>query len=426
VSRGRRYGLLPPALLLAVAVRTGWICWALGAGIAPASDAGWYFARAGEIAAGAGYAIDGAPTAYWPVGYPGFLGLLFSVVGVSVTAAMIANIIFYCIAIVAVHRIARTIFASDRAAGIAALILALYPNHIAYSALLLSESLFIALLMAGIALLIDARGGIIRLLAAGASFGIGTLVKPQMIVVPALCFAAAWIAGRRRVPSGDIIRRAAIVYLVIAVAVLPWMARNHAVFGRFGILSNNDGINLFIGNNPSANGTYLLNDTIERAYAGAPDEPSRNELARRLAIGHLLASPLRAVMLLPAKLWYLYRADAEGFSWAIRSLPPGREAEQEALAAMKLFAQLCYLLLGATFVASLLALRRGMVRHTGTPYHSIGLWIVIYFSAIPLVYFGDGRFHFPAIPWMAIYAGAWLGMMIERRKRPAGDDMMME
>lgn len=41
------------------------------------SDARWYFSRGLGIANGDGYSEGGYPTAYWPVGYPGFLGILF-------------------------------------------------------------------------------------------------------------------------------------------------------------------------------------------------------------------------------------------------------------------------------------------------------------------------------------------------------------
>ena len=41
------------------------------------SDFLWYFERAREIATGDGYAIDGHLTAFWPVGWPGALALLF-------------------------------------------------------------------------------------------------------------------------------------------------------------------------------------------------------------------------------------------------------------------------------------------------------------------------------------------------------------
>ena len=59
---------VPACLLLFGALRLALI---LGAPVAPESDAAWYYHRA----AGEGYQHDGTPTAYWPVGYPGVLGV---------------------------------------------------------------------------------------------------------------------------------------------------------------------------------------------------------------------------------------------------------------------------------------------------------------------------------------------------------------
>jgi hypothetical protein len=58
------------------------------------SDFLWYYQRAVEITSGAGYAEGGILTAFWPIGWPGFLAALFTITGPSVLAAQIANLIF--------------------------------------------------------------------------------------------------------------------------------------------------------------------------------------------------------------------------------------------------------------------------------------------------------------------------------------------
>ena len=58
------------------------------------SDALWYFNRGVGIAMGEGYSERGIPTAYWPVGWPGVLGLLFSIFGPFPIVGQIANIAF--------------------------------------------------------------------------------------------------------------------------------------------------------------------------------------------------------------------------------------------------------------------------------------------------------------------------------------------
>src|ERR1700757_3689740 len=58
------------------------------------SDFAWYYARAVGIAAGSGYAEHGILTAFWPVGWPGFLAALFTAIGPSEQAGQIANLLF--------------------------------------------------------------------------------------------------------------------------------------------------------------------------------------------------------------------------------------------------------------------------------------------------------------------------------------------
>ena len=48
------------------------------------SDNLWYYNRAVALATGQGYSEGGIPTAYWPPGWPGLLGLLFWTFGPSV------------------------------------------------------------------------------------------------------------------------------------------------------------------------------------------------------------------------------------------------------------------------------------------------------------------------------------------------------
>ncbi|MDB5036321.1 MAG: glycosyl transferase [Chlorobi bacterium] len=405
---------LPSLLGLALLLRLGWVAWAYGDGVRPVSDAGWYFQRGIEMAHGAGYAVDGAPTAYWPVGYPAFLGLLVALFGTSPLPAMLANVALQIGMIAATLGIARRVTGSETAARLAVLILAVAPNMIAYSSLLLSESLFVMLMLAALLLFLKGidRAGYAAVAVAGLLFGLAALVKPQAIPIPAVVLAALLIGRRRDDPLRTYRRSTALIYVIMLATLLPWMARNYGLFGRFGIISTNDGINLFIGNNPSANGTYLLNDTLEREYFAAPDEPARNGRARDIALRHIAAHPLATLALIPRKLWYLYRADAEGFSWNQRSLPDPASSAGRRLDVLKIISFGYWIpLLGACLGGMADMWRQRTERWGG----ALGGAIILYFTLVPLVFFGDGRFHFPVIPWMAIYAA----MVIASRVRGA-------
>src|SRR3990167_3428778 len=60
--------------------------------VEPGSDALWYFNRASTLAEQGSYSENGLPTAFWPVGYPAFLALLFTFTGTHLAVAQFANL----------------------------------------------------------------------------------------------------------------------------------------------------------------------------------------------------------------------------------------------------------------------------------------------------------------------------------------------
>lgn len=404
-------------LALGLLLRLAWIAWIRGVGAVPASDAAWYYDRAMEMISGAGYAIDGNPTAYWPVGYPAFLAGLAALFGPSPLAGMIANVALSGGIVLLGYRLALALSGSQIVARLALLLLALYPNHIAYSSLLLTEMLFVALLLGGLLLVVRTlrRPGVLASLGAGVLFGLAGLVKSQALLLPGIAMAALLLPEWRRLswrkfPWRMALGRGAALHLAMALVLLPWSIRNYELFGRFGILSNNGGINLLIGNNPEATGAYYLNDRIEALYNGAPDEALRNERAGDAALAYMAAHPAEAVARLPRKFWYLYRADAEGFSLNSVGLPPGSQGAIRVIGVLKILSQLWYAGLICGGIGYL------VLRWKGRPGPVSGellpLAIVLYFTVIPLLFFGNGRFHLPAMPCAVIYVAAFLAMLI--------------
>ena len=146
-----RFFLMVAALFLAP--RIGWM---LAVDAAPMSDQLWYFERAVGLLNGEGYAVQGQPTAFWPVGYPAFLAGLFAVFGPDIEVAKAANLVLSAVAMAFVYRISRRATGSETAARAALVLAVLYPTLIFYTELLYSELLFMALLLAGIDLLLGA------------------------------------------------------------------------------------------------------------------------------------------------------------------------------------------------------------------------------------------------------------------------------
>ena len=58
-----------------------------------------------------------------------------------------------------------------------------------------------------------------------------------------------------------------------------------------------------------------------------------------------------------------------------------------------------------------------LVKHYNGPIEnkneSLGLWIFGYVTVYYLIFFGVPRFHFPLIPWLAMYASSFLALVVQ-------------
>ncbi|MFZ2387065.1 MAG: hypothetical protein WAW69_04605, partial [Polaromonas sp.] len=97
--------------------------------VTPSSDAAWYYSRALEMLATSRYAEAGVATAYWPVGYPGFLAGLMALMGQTARVGQLANLMLSAACLVLMYRFCLQRFGDTRIAGAAAVLLAIYPNH---------------------------------------------------------------------------------------------------------------------------------------------------------------------------------------------------------------------------------------------------------------------------------------------------------
>lgn len=416
--------VIPGCLIAAFVLRVGWIA---VFDAQPVSDFRWYYERGIDLAMGNGYSISATsfwpdnipsigqetiapteyrPTAYWPVGYPAFLGILFAMLGPSLTVAKIANVLFSMGSLLLSYFPAKTLFRSETAGRVTLLILSFYPNHIAYTSLVATESLFLFLLLAGISLLIAPGRKIAFAGVAGIIFALACLVKPQAVIIPALYFVVATFSAPKRERRKGLLVQAVILHLCLIAALSPWLFRNYTVFDHFVFISNNGGYNLLVGNNPYATGEYRLNGKMASMLNEVDGEYEKDVKARALATRYMRQQPLQVIKLWPKKLVMLYSKDREGFSWNEQGI--ARTGVTETLFwGLKLVAQVYYLLIMAAFLISLFFFgRQHLTQRQSIPV--LGLWIALYFTGISLLTFADSRFHFPVMPWLIMYIGAFV------------------
>jgi 4-amino-4-deoxy-L-arabinose transferase-like glycosyltransferase len=178
-------------------------------------DALWYDRLAASIVSGHGYYVNGHPFAYWPIGYPGFLAALYYLFGHSLLVAKLANVILSLATLLLTYFVSNQIFRSEFAARIALGILCFSPNQIAYTDLLLTETLLSFLLILGAALFVAARDRLRWVVLAGVAWGLATLTKTQAALVPVIVLLAFMTDLR------SLMKRGAVVGLTLAVIVAP-------------------------------------------------------------------------------------------------------------------------------------------------------------------------------------------------------------
>ncbi len=196
----------------------------------PTDDSGGYDAIAWNLASGSGFSIEeGIPTPVRAPGFPVFLAAAYMIFGHSPLAAALLQAVLGALCALLAYDVAKSFF-NERAGLLAAWFMAFSPVPIAYTGLLLSETLFTLLLLASVALY--ARSGLgektALLAASGALLGLATLTRPTTILFPGAVALALLIAGGKRP-----VRKILILSLAFAAVILPWTARNYS---RFGVL----------------------------------------------------------------------------------------------------------------------------------------------------------------------------------------------
>jgi 4-amino-4-deoxy-L-arabinose transferase-like glycosyltransferase len=231
---------------LALVLRVGAI--AATSTFEPNLDPADYDRLAWSIASTGGYpptylGKPGTPTALRPPAYPYLLGATYEVVGRSWTAGRLLGALLGTGAVLLLMLIAQTLW-DRRAAVIAGLLGAVYPPLVLVNVSLLSEALFLPVVLGFVLLVLThrsraGRGAIAVAVAAGALCGLAALTRSSgaVLVIPALVWVAQQpLARGRRLAMG------AVVVLVAAITIAPWAIRNQRAFDAFVPISTQDGL----------------------------------------------------------------------------------------------------------------------------------------------------------------------------------------
>lgn len=250
--RGQTRRALFFILALAALVRTAVIV--ATPDFAPIYDAADYWRHANSIAAGDGYpdSILTPPgaTAFRPPLYPLLLAAV-DLVGGGWTAARLVGALLGVLAVFLVFAVAVRIW-DERVALVAAAGTAVFPPLVILNGSLLSESLFVPLVLAVLLSVLVYRDDprLRWAVVAGVMCGLTTLTRSNGPFLLACVVLGIWTMR-------PLVRRRALIASVVAVGctvvvVFPWVVRNTMVFDRFVGVATQQGYTLAGTYNPES------------------------------------------------------------------------------------------------------------------------------------------------------------------------------
>lgn len=442
------------ALVLLALVIRGLALWAT-ADAELLKDERAYVRRAGDLLDGEGYVgsfqswvrhtdaykiaeLPQYPGAYQPPAYTTFVAAILAVSDRNPVAVKAVQVLIGSLTVLLVYLLGRAWF--DHATGWwAALLFAVYPNLIAFTHLLWSETVYIALLL-GLLYVLTRRTELPgRAACAGAGVLLGLVALTRSSIVYFLPFLVAWMIWQHRRDWKEGALRALVMCAVAGALVAPWSVRNYQIHDGFVLIDTNGPYNLWRGNTVTSY-TRRYEPFVPHyawPFGSIPVHPLAREVASVLVnqivieTDNMSPTDLEVIAYASDSAWGYIRAHPVVFlkrvyyrmvdmwnptSFMIRHFRLRAYGEVHPVVenAATIAAAVSYLLvLPLGIVGLALALRDSRI------------WLVVlligFFTGIAALAFGLTRFRLPLMPFFLIGAAHLLQLVRARRRGRAPD-----
>jgi 4-amino-4-deoxy-L-arabinose transferase-like glycosyltransferase len=338
---------------------------------------------------------------HFPVGYSLFVAGWLGLTG-SFAVIRAVHVLLGSLTIAVVGKISGTLY-GPRAGLAAAWITALYPPLIFMTGRIMSETLFITLLMLSIHhfLLGDRTGSIKHSLGGAAYFAVGSVVRSNLVLM--LPFIPLWHllqpGGTWRTRLRSAVATGAIAGVVVLLPGLYFLQTH----GRFIPSATNAGQTFYGSNNPLADGGWIEMENHQDLLASIPPEVRKDRVLYskaqfQLGVDWIKRNPGAFVALLPKKF---------GNAWI-----PGFQSSETTSSS-----RVAALVLILVNVPLLLAALAG--RLTQRPLRRDGLLFAVLatYTLMSLAFYGNPRIGLFVSPLLIVYASALVGRLLDP---PAG------
>jgi len=186
-------------------------------------------------------------------------------------------------------------------------LLAVFPGHVFFSSLVLSETLFTFQVVVVLALVLltvrKSDAGWLWIVVLGMLVGAAALVRGQGLFLLPTAALFWWLF------TADLMRAlkwTAVTALACIAVIIPWTVRNYVTMGSFVFISTNGGSNLYMGHHEGASGSFDWGASrwTEERYAYLPpkeQEVKSSNLAMREGLRFMFTHPAAEARLVGSK-----------------------------------------------------------------------------------------------------------------------------
>jgi 4-amino-4-deoxy-L-arabinose transferase-like glycosyltransferase len=375
------------------------------------SDWKWYDDMAYHMSQVWRYEDNGFPTAYWPIGYPLFLAVIYWMFGHSYFAVELANVILSLGICLFGYLVAKRL-TKPVAARLTLVILAFFPSQIFFTNVFASEILFTFLLILIIHLSLKTKDGspIYIPVVLGLLLGCLMLVKAVALLLP-MVIIFFFVKSKRK--PRLIFRDTVIVVAVAFLTLFPWLLRNKETFGVF-TLATSGGVNLYIGNNPHSSGGWVWHKDHPFGVFTGPNEVENDKLGYRLATEYIAEDPLGFLIRGIKKEFFLFATDFSAMAKELELVVQSNRVDKFVV--FSILGQVYYFFVLIFSVGGLILFLRH--RSSVEPGFFLLWGILIYWMGIHFVFLGVDRYHFPLVPILSIFASVCLVFLIKPPSQP--------
>ena len=278
---------------------------------------------------------------------------------------------------------------SEKAARIAAWVVACYPMLLVYPLGLGTENPFFILLLISFLFLLKTREQpiVINFVLAGLFLGLTALTRSVILPFAGVAILWSWFLLKQK-------HGAMLIAFALAITIVPWVVRNSLLHQKLTGIETSMGYNLYLGYHPQGNGSFVFGPSLD--LLTILDDAERDRVGTEKALEFIQAQPERFVPLAINRLGFFFGLEKRVLMYFYGNIILGY-VPLPLLLTISVILLLPFAILSISAAFGLASLR-------WRPEHILLILLFIGYILPHVFILSEDRFHLALVPYIAILA----------------------